>query len=408
MRRSFLQVLLTLACSALTLLSCRGGSSPSPAAPGAPRVGAKPIGDHIRFSFSNASQGPAKAVPAYVIFTCTDGAGRFYRLDRTGRFRLCSPADNVVPKDGRTWCDYGIALKDTPLLDIDRNQAVNSGRIYLSIGSPLYLRVDENTGGLVQPDPANPTDPNRNIPFDWVELTIDAAGFHGNTTCMDQFGLPIAMTLLDRADSKRAVGRVGITESRTALFKAYRSALPPAFAALADPRDLRILAPAHGAFGSGSERDYLQGYIDQMWVKYRSEPLVLTPDEGTFTGRVDPGNRIVFTRDGDDGQYVIQGKPTTREVFLGNGVLAQGNGTEKVLGAQLAAMLNRHVLESPLSWRVAADYYRREPCNRYAQFWHEHSLNQRAYGFSYDDVNDQSSSLATPQPLEISIAYRWD
>jgi hypothetical protein len=399
---------LTLVCSALSLLSCRGGSGPPPSAPGAPRVG-RPIGNHIRFSFRNVSKGPASTVPTYVIFTCTDGSGRFYRLDRTGRFRLCSPADNVVAKDGRTWCDYGIALKDTTQLDIDRDQAVDSGRIYLSIGSPLFLRVDEITGGLVQPDPANPTDPNRNIPFDWIELAIDGAGFHGNTTCVDQFGLPMVMTVFDRADPKRAVGRVGFAESRSALFKAYRASLPAAFAALADPQDLRILAPAHGGFGAaGPDRDYLQGYIDQMWVKYRLEPLVLTPDEGTFTGRVDPQGRIVFTRDGDDSQYVIQGKPSSLEAFLGNGVLAQGNGIEKVLGAQLAAMLNRHVLEAPLSWRVAADYYRREPCNRYAQFWHEHGLNQRAYGFSYDDVNDQSPSLATAQPLEIRITYRWD
>jgi hypothetical protein len=79
-----------------------------------------------------------------------------------------------------------------------------------------------------------------------------------------------------------------------------------------------------------------------------------------------------------------------------------------VLGAQIAAMLNRHVLENPRAWREAAGYYQQDPCNRYAQFWHEHSLGQRAYGFSYDDVNDQSPSLATPAPLEIRLSYRID
>jgi hypothetical protein len=133
-----------------------------------------------------------------------------------------------------------------------------------------------------------------------------------------------------------------------------------------------------------------------MWTKFRSEPLVLTPDQGTFTGRVDAQGRMVFTRDFDPASYVIQGQPSSQEVFLGNGVLAQGNGTEKVLGAQVAAMLNRHVLETPGAWRDAAGYYRRNPCNRYAWFWHEHGLEHRAYGFAYDDVNDQSSSLATP------------
>jgi hypothetical protein len=390
------------------MVNCRGSSGPLPAEPGVLRA-ALPPGDRIRFSFSNTTAGPDSAVPAYATFTGRDAAGRFCHLDGSGRFLPCSTADNVVPWEGRTWCDYGIPLQAGARLDLDRSVPVNSGRLYLSVGSPVYLRVDETTGGLVQPDPADPADPNRVLRYDWIELTLDGSGFHGNTTCVDQFGLPIAMTVFDRADPLRPVGRVGLTESRSALFEAYRAEVPPAFAALADPRERRILAPAHGEFSAaGAERDYLRGYIDQMWAKYRREPLILMPDEGTFTGRVDPGDRIVFTRDGDPGSYVLQAKPTSQEVFLGNGVLAQGNATEKVLGAQVAAMLNRHVLETPLAWRDARGYFRREPCNSYARFWHQHGLEHRAYGFAYDDVNDQSSSLATPAPLEIRIEYRWD
>ena len=145
-----------------------------------------------------------------------------------------------------------------------------------------------------------------------------------------------------------------------------------------------------------------------MWERYRAEPLVLSPDEGTFTGRVDAGDRLVFTRDGDPAPYIIARRPTTQEAFLGNGVLAQGSGTEKVLGAQLAALINRHLLEAPGSWRDASAYYLLDPCNQYARFWHRHGLGGRAYGFAYDDVNDQSSSLSVPDPLEIHISYRLD
>jgi len=404
----FSPALLPLSFSALTLLDCRGSGGPPPAAP-EPMTSVHGPGDRIRFSFRNATPGPGRATAVYATFTGLDAAGRFCRLDRNGRFLPCSAADNVVPRDGRTWCAYAIPLQGTPFLELDRRQTVISGRLYLSVGAPLLLRVDEATGGLVQPDPANSTDPNRSIRFDWIEFTVDASGFHGNTTCVDQFGLPIAMAVFDRADPKRPVGQVGLTEARSALFKAYRAAVPAAFATLADPQELRIVAPAHGAFSAaGPERDYLQGYIDQMWTRYRSEPLELTPDEGRFTGRVDAQDRIVFTRDGDDATYLIQGKPTSQEAFLGNGVLARGSGLEKVLGAQIAAMLNRHVLENPRAWREAAGYYQQDPCNRYAQFWHEHGLGQRAYGFSYDDVNDQSPSLATAAPLEVRLSYRLD
>ena len=88
-------------------------------------------------------------------------------------------------------------------------------------------------------------------------------------------------------------------------------------------------------------------------------------------------------------------------------MLARGNATEQVLGAQLAALLNRNVAD-PLRWREPGVYYQGSPCNLYARFWHEHSLAGKAYGFAYDDVSDQSPSLATAEPEEISVTLRWD
>jgi hypothetical protein len=404
MSRSPLAVLLTAVCFAL--LHC-GGSGDAPAPTPRPKPLLAAPGDRLQITFVNTTRGPETTVPAYAVCTGLDAQGRFCHLDASGRFLPCSTTDNVIPRNGSTWCDYGIPIRDTPHLDLDPALAIISGRLYLSVGAPLYLRVDPASGGLVQPDPTNPADPNRSIRYDWVELTLDGTGFHGNTTCVDQFGLPIALTVTDRADPGNPLGPVGLTRARSALFQAYRASVPPEFQSLADPGDTRILAPAHGAFSAaGAYPDYLQGYIDAMWDKYRSEPLVLTPDEGTFTGRVDAQDRIVFNRNGDT--YVIQGKPTTQEVFLCNGVLARGSGTEQVLGAQVAAMLNRHVLETPLAWRRAGGYYREDPCNRYARFWHQQSLGHRAYGFAYDDVNDQSASLATANPLEIILTCNWD
>ena len=392
--------------------ACGGGPEQVAAAPAAgPEARtllppASPPG--VRFSFHVTTRGPGRALPAYGTLTGRDRSGRFCHLDRQGRFLPCTVADNVIPRDGRTWCDYAIPLQDGQHLDLPAGVAIDSGRFYLSVGAPVLLRVDEASLGLVQPDPANPADPNRAIIYDWVELTLDRTGFHGNTTCVDQFGLPVALTVVDRGRPDRPLGPVGLTGARSALFAAYRAAVPPAFAALADPGDVRILAPAHGSFrAGGADQDYFRGYIDAMWRKYREEPLVLTPDEGTFTGQVDPQDRLVFRRPGDPAAYRI-GRPTSAEVLLCNGPLAAGNGTEKVLGAQLAALLNRHGLEAPLAWRDPAGYYRREPSNHYARFWHEHGLEARAYGFAYDDVNDQSSSLFAPDPQEITLAFRWD
>ncbi|MGA2081344.1 MAG: beta-1,3-glucanase family protein [Holophaga sp.] len=403
--------LLALLFSGLTFLACGGGRRDAAAPPEAaarPRPLA-PAPPPVRFAFTDASQGSGPREPVFAVLTGRDASGRFCRLDAAGRFRPCSPADNVIPRGGTTWCDYAIPLRDVPALDLDPALRIASGRLYLSAGAPLWIRVDEATGELVQPDPANPSDSNQDLRYDWIEFTLDDAGFFGNTTCVDQFGLPIALAVTRRADPGHPVGPVGLTESRSALFAAYRREVPATFAALADPGERRILAPARGAFGSaGPDRDYLRDYIDRMWAKYRAEPLVLTPDVGTFTGIVAPDDQLVFTREGDTGAWVIAGEPTTQEVFLCNGVLAQGSGTEKVLGAQLAALLNRHALETPLRWRDPGAYYGADPCNRYAWFWHRHGVGRRAYGFAYDDVNDQSSSLAVPDPLEIRISWRLD
>ena len=49
------------------------------------------------------------------------------------------------------------------------------------------------------------------------------------------------------------------------------------------------------------------------------------------------------------------------------------------------------------SWRtrptraIPAKFYQADPCNWYARFFHEHSIDHKAYGFCYDDVSEQAA-----------------
>jgi hypothetical protein len=102
--------------------------------------------------------------------------------------------------------------------------------------------------------------------------------------------------------------------------------------------------------------------------------------------------------------------PTTQAVLEGNDQLANSTdpwGVEGQLEAQICAAFNRHVMEDTTTWANPAAFYQQTPANYYSRFWHTHGVNGKAYGFAYDDVSDQSSTLVDPQPehLELGIGF---
>ena len=101
-------------------------------------------------------------------------------------------------------------------------------------------------------------------------------------------------------------------------------------------------------------------------------------------------------------------------VLLGAGLLADGSGnptnvgTQLQIQAQICAALNRHVLETPANWYVQSAHYPSGTLgNWYAKFWHDHSINKKAYGFAYDDVGDFSPSLHTTSPTTVTYTIGW-
>ena len=52
-------------------------------------------------------------------------------------------------------------------------------------------------------------------------------------------------------------------------------------------------------------------------------------------------------------------------------------------------------------------YYLTPPCNYYSKFMHDHSLNGKAYGFAYDDYNQQDTLLVSRKPVNMIIGIYW-
>jgi hypothetical protein len=340
--------------------------------------------------------------------------GKFVWVDTNGNLIPMSTADNgALTKNGVTYTNYFHTIAQASSVTIP---PINSARMMLSVGGPMYIRVNQDINGNIGYAGANienPSDPNIDVTFDFMEMAIvPTAGFYGNTTRVDQFGFPLTLRLQGLGGYDQTVGE---TATRASLFSAWASSVPSQFQSLAQApySPYRIVAPAHATFGTnGANAHYLDAYIQGLWSKYASQTLTFTDQQGTFTGHVVNG-QFQFT-DGQ-GTYTIQRAPTTQEALLGSGVLNDATGQtpgtpgydkQLQIQAQLCAAINRHIVEDPAHWYTPSYFYA-SPSNSYAKFWHDHSLNALAYGFAYDDVGGFSSSLHTEAPTVATVTVGW-
>ena len=351
---------------------------------------------------------------------------RFVWINSAGQQVAMSDADNVaLSKGGQTYTNYFHRLSDLRQVTI---APINSARILLSVGSPMYIKVLRDANGNIGYAGANienSSDPNLDVYFDFGEMAIlpkriQGTGIYINTTRVDHFGFPLRLHVQGLGGYDRTVGERVDTVTRDGIFAQFQSRVPVPFKQLAQApyAPYRIVAPAHGNFGAGkANAGYLQPYIDQVWARYRNEDLVFTLQNlGTFRGRI-TGDTFRFTGGNQNGTFFINGKPDTQMVLLGSGLLAdarnaaaQDIGTQLQIQAQVAAALNRHVIETPAQWYDRNAFYPAGSLsNWYAKFWHDSDIayDYLAYGFSYDDVGGHSSSLYTPAPTTVTYTIGW-
>ncbi|MBT2761353.1 glycoside hydrolase family 64 protein [Paenibacillus sp. ISL-20] len=273
-------------------------------------------------------------------------------LDLNGNLIPISIALNDAPehltKNGINYANIYHKVSDASWVTLPR---ITSGRMFLSVGTPMYLKTYND--GFAGPDLNNPTDPNRDIYFDFVEFTIDAAGYHGNTTRVDGFGFPIQHRLINKSGSfDQTVGEFE-NETRNGIFAKFQAEVPAAFKSLATIQaPYRIVAPIHGSFAQGgANANYFGGYAPY----------------------------------------------STQDIFRCDGALTD---------AATCAAINRHVYTTN-DWNNVSNYYQAAPANYYAKFWHDHSINRLAYGFPYDDVNGQAAYLEVGDPKGLIIRIGW-
>ncbi|CAM4510341.1 glycoside hydrolase family 64 protein [Paenibacillus typhae] len=278
--------------------------------------------------------------------------GKWSYLDLSGNLLPISTALNDasghLTKNGVNYANIYHTVSQASWVNLPK---ITSGRMFLSVGTPLYIKTYDD--GFAGPDINNPTDPNRNIYFDFIEFTVDATGYHGNTTRVDAFGFPIQHRLVNTTGSfDQTVGELE-SETRAGIFTKYQNEVPAAFKPLATLQaPYRIVAPIYGSFAAGgANANYFAGYSSY----------------------------------------------STQDILRCDGALTD---------AATAAAINRHVYTTS-NWNNVSNYYNAAPANYYAKFWHDHSINGLAYGFPYDDVNGQAAYLEVGNPKGLIIRVAW-
>lgn len=350
--------------------------------------------------FENLARGEYSDDSIFIYGLGVDADKKWCRFLPDGSMRPIDPADAKAPghltKNGVSYANYSFPVSQARAFRAA--ESVRGGRIYISLGSPLFFPIGDNAWG--GPDLLNPADPNADVIYDWYEFTYvhGQVAFGGNTTQVDQFGFPMTARL--RQDSIGYDETVGITLSREEVFSRYLATVGPAFRPLAGP--YRIVAPRSASlFKSGAAQEHhLRSTVEKAWTYYAAHPFNLTRLNVTFAGTV-TGNRLQFTRtpagiDGE-GPFFLD-NPTTFDIFACSGALARAGmkTTELELGAEVCAAFNRGVALNTASWYSPSKYYADTMTNEFSRFFHEIGIEKRAYGFAYDDVNDQSSVKILP------------
>jgi hypothetical protein len=335
-------------------------------------------------------------------------------LKPNGSWTHINYADTDAPghltKKGRNYPNMSFTLAQAGTVTMPTH--TEGGRVYISLGSPVFIPVSPDNRGWGGPDLRNPNDPNADVYYDWYEYTYihGRVAYGGNTTQVDQFSFPLTAHLVQAAsgyDSTR-----GITRTRAQVLAGYQSSVSAPYRGLAN--QYRIVAPrTSNAFQPGGPQgNLMQAYIDQVWAKFTGQQWSQVHDGRTFQGRVAGG---VLTGTKDDGSPFHVAKPTSTQVFECSGPLALGNDqggndTTREVGRDFCAAFHRGVALNPADWYNPAKYYQTSPRDDYAAYLHAISINNRSYAFAYDDVNDQSSvqilNNANP-PTSLTLGIGW-
>ncbi|MBU5944637.1 glycoside hydrolase family 64 protein [Streptomyces griseoincarnatus] len=360
------------------------------------------------------------AVPATIPLTITNNSGRaeqvhIYNLgtelssgrqgwaDASGAFHPW-PAGGNPPTPAPDASIPGPAPGRSTTIQIPKF----SGRIYFSYGRKMEFRL--TTGGLVQPAVQNPTDPNRDILFNWSEYTLNDSGLWINSTQVDMFSAPYTVGVRRGDGGTLSAGKLK-PGGYKGVFNALR-AQSGGWANLIQTRSdgtvLRALSPLYGVETGALPASVMDDYVNRVWAKYTGTDLTVTPftdrPDVRYTGRVSGG--VLRFRDGAGNEATAFQKPDASSVFGCHRLLdAPNDQVRGPISRTLCAGFNRTTLLANPNQpdRSAAGFYQEPVTNHYARTVHAHMADGKAYAFAFDDVGAHESLVHDGDPRGASL-----
>ncbi|WP_149205176.1 beta-1,3-glucanase family protein [Actinotalea subterranea] len=357
--------------------------------------------DQLPITIANQS-GRGEQVFVHVLGTNL-ATGRLGWVDAGGTFHQW-PAGQLPPSPAPESAIAGPANGGAVTVNIPRGF---SGRIYFSFGQKLPFALTPD--GLVQPAPWAPGDPTRDMLFDWSELTYNDDGLWLNSSQVDMFAVPHAVSVTGASGTTRTAG-VLVPNGRQQVVDAMRA--DPTWArsvvTRADGTVLRVLAPSKAAGSGLLSTTYLDAYIASAWNSFTTRSLTVQPfgdrPEVRYTGRVS-GTTMRFT-DPSGREVASFARPSTMDVFACDGALHAPN--DQVVGPiarTLCAALFRGTLGTSTTEPVLdpSRYYRNEPVVKYGPIIHAAMADGSAYAFAFDDVGAHESLVGDGNPRSARI-----
>jgi len=348
-----------------------------------------------------------------------------------------------IHKDGSlvTATTDGEALKTYSLSELKGSgyqfpTYMNSARLYVTYGTatvPITFANAASTGVTGPSSASSDSAVGYGKYWDFIEFAVVLPAhtdFNVNTSTVDEFGIPIYLKLYN--DAMTLVAATGITKSRETVFSLWNarssSDLPDLFKNLAKD-SYKIISPnlisssvsgdyayiTNIATYRSNLQSYFDSYLTHIWTTYNSS----TDSSKYFEFTIGANTYKAYTNGSDTMNCYKNGtsvgtitKPSSSDVWgLATGSLKCVNGETdmNIFKKYLGAVLHRNMIE--YGWATSNSssrpYYTVDGSykvmNYYSKFWHSISDDGKAYGFSYDDVNGENTTVASTTPRALVV-----